>query len=79
MKRLEALERTIIARPPELIFVWSRAWLPGSSRSCRKATTNRVVCFAMPDEDGSFEASLRGNNPHEAERLDALLRGESHH
>jgi hypothetical protein len=33
----------------------------------------------MPDEDGSFEADLRKNNPKEGERLDALLRGEIPH
>jgi hypothetical protein len=30
----------------------------------------------MDDEDGSFEAELRETNPQEAERLNALLRGE---
>ena len=35
----------------------------------------RLVCLSMADEDGSFEAELR-ENPQEAARLDALLKGE---
>jgi hypothetical protein len=76
IKRLEALERTIIARPPELIFVWTRSLAQRIEPRLPTGRNYRLVCFAMPDEDGSFEAELRKHNPKEGERLDALLRGE---
>jgi hypothetical protein len=39
----------------------------------------KCVCVSFPDEaaEAEFEAELREDNPQEAARLDALLRGEA--
>jgi hypothetical protein len=76
IKRLEALERAIVTHPHELIFVWTRSLAERIEPLLPKDRNYRVVCYPMPDEDGSFEAELREQNPEEAARLDALLRGE---
>jgi phosphatidylserine/phosphatidylglycerophosphate/cardiolipin synthase-like enzyme len=76
IKRLEALERAIMARPPTLIFVWTRSLADRIEPLVPQGRNVRLVCWAMDDEDGSFEAELRETNPREAARLDALLRGE---
>jgi hypothetical protein len=76
IKRLEALERAIVINAPELIFVWTRSLAERIEPLLPKDRNYRLVCYSMPDEDGSFEAELRTANPQEAARLDALLRGE---
>ena len=76
IKRLEALERAIVTHAPELIFVWTRSLADRIEPVLPKDRNYRVVCYPLPDEDGSFEAELRTANPKEAARLDALLRGE---
>jgi hypothetical protein len=73
---LAALERAIIARPPTLIFVWTRSLADRIGPLVPQGRNIRLVCWKMADEDGSFEAELRETNPQEAERLNALLRGE---
>ena len=76
IKRLEALERAITTNAPELIFVWTRSLAERIEPVLPKDRNYRLVHWAMPDADGSFEAELREQNPKEAARLDALLRGE---
>ena len=76
IKRLEALERAITTNAPELIFCWTRSLAERIEPVLPKDRNYRLVCYSMPDEDGSFEAELREQNPEEAARLDALLRGE---
>ena len=76
IKRLEALERAIVTHVPELIFVWTRSLADRIERVLPKDRNYRVVCYPLPDADGSFEAELREQNPQEAARLDALLKGE---
>jgi hypothetical protein len=76
IKRLEALERAIIARPPTLIFVWTKNLAKRIEPLVPQGRNIKLVHWKMDDEDGSFEAQLRETNPQEAERLDALLRGE---
>ena len=76
IKRLEALERAITTNPPELIFVWTRSLAERIEPVVPKDRNYKLVHWAMPDADGRFEAELREQNPKEALRLDALLRGE---
>jgi hypothetical protein len=76
IRRLEALERAIIARPPTLIFVWTKSLAERIGPLVPQGRNIRLVCWKMEDADGSFEAELRETNRQEAERLDALLRGE---
>lgn len=75
IKRLEALERAITCNAPELIFCWTRSLAERIEPVLLKDRNYRLVHWAMPDADGSFEARVR-ENPKEAARLDALLRGE---
>jgi hypothetical protein len=77
-KRLQALERQIIARAPVLVFAWTPS-LARRIEAVRPAGSNlRCVClsFASDETAAEFEADLRKSNPNEGERLDALLRGE---
>jgi len=76
IKRLEALERAIVTNAPELIFVWTRSLAERIEPVLPKDRNYRLVCYAMADEDGSFEAELREQNPQEGARLEALLLGE---
>jgi hypothetical protein len=75
IKRLEALEKKIAARPPRLLMVWTRNLAKRIEPILPKGNWQLVYC-AMDDEDGSFEAGLRERNPKQAAYLDALLRGE---
>jgi hypothetical protein len=77
IRRLEALERAIIARPPTLIFVWTKSLAERIGPLVPQGRNIRLVCMpSVPGGEDAFEAELRETNPQEAERLDALLRGE---
>ena len=77
IKRLEALERAITTNAPELIFVWTRSLAERIEPVLPKDRNYRSGCIGRClMQDGSFEAELREQNPKEAARLDALLRGE---
>jgi hypothetical protein len=78
IKRLEALERRIVAKPVTLINVWTQSladriepMLP-KGRGCRLVT----LTFGNQEAENAFEASLREVNTKEAARLDALLKGQ---
>jgi hypothetical protein len=75
-KRLQALERAIITKPTELVFCWTPSLAERISAVLPKHY--KCVCLRFDDEapEAEFEAALRENNPEEAARLDALLRGE---
>jgi hypothetical protein len=76
-KRLAALERIIIARPPVLIFVWTKSLADRIAPLVPQDRNIKLVHMGgVPGGDEAFEADLRDSNPTEAARLDALLRGE---
>jgi hypothetical protein len=77
LKRLEALEERIASRDG-MHFVF--CWTPSLARRIEPSLPSNYqpVHLSFPDIDAeeAFEASLRKDNPKEAARLDALLRGE---
>jgi hypothetical protein len=76
-KRLAALERAIVVRPPTLIFCWTRSLAARIEPLIPQGRNIKLVVMpSVPGGDEEFEADLRESNPTEAERLDALLRGE---
>jgi hypothetical protein len=77
LKRLEALEEKIASRDGiHFVFCWTASL--ARRIEPRLPPNYRPVHLRFPDIDAeeAFEASLRRDNPKEAARLDALLRGE---
>jgi hypothetical protein len=78
-KRLEAVEARLAPRgAPQLIFVWTPSLAARIEKALPPGSNIQLVHLPFHDSDTeeAFEASLRRDNPTEAAKLDALLRGE---
>jgi hypothetical protein len=79
IKRIEALEGEL--SPPStvtLINVWTRTLAEKIQARLPKGKNIRLVHLTFKDAQAEqeWEALLRKDNPSEAKRIDALLRGE---
>jgi hypothetical protein len=79
LKRLESLEAQMATRrSPTLINVWTPSLAARIEKVLPPFANVQLVHLPFHDSDAeeAFEASLRRDNPKEAGKLDALLRGE---
>jgi hypothetical protein len=71
IRRLEALERAIIAQPPTLIFVWTKNLAQRIEPLVHQDRNIRLVCWKMMTQTAALKRNYAAN-PQEAECIAAF-------